>query len=77
MKKSNKTARETRLEEQVKQLKAENKKMREREKYAKVSKAELKAELKRVTAERDAEVKKLQTYGRSQTSSIGRTWRGR
>lgn len=58
MKKSNKTAREIRLEEEVKQLKAENKKIREREKYAKESKAELKAKLKRVTAERDAEVKK-------------------
>lgn len=58
MKKLNKTAREIRLEAKVKQQKAEIKKLKEREKYAKESKAELKEQLKRVTAERDAEVKK-------------------
>lgn len=74
MKKSDKTAREIRLEAQVKQLKAENKKLKEREKYAKASKAELKAELKQVKSERDTEVKKTPDLQRSLNELKAQRW---
>lgn len=74
MKKSNKTEREIRLEEIVKQQKAEIKRLKERDKYAKETKKELKAELKRVKSERDEEVKKTPVLRKSLNELKEQRW---
>lgn len=71
MKKLDKTEREIRLEEKINQLKAENKKLKERDKYAKKTKAEMKAEIKQLKAELGEEVKKTPD---SRESSDRRHW---
>ena len=70
----NKTEHEIRLEEIVKQQKAEIKRLKERDKYAKSSKAELKAELKRVKSERDEEVKKTPVLRKSLNELKEQRW---
>ena len=74
MKKSDVEQENERLKKALERKKIENKKLRQQAKYAKETKKELKAELKRVKSERDEEVKKTPVLRKSLNGLKEQRW---